>query len=618
MTLKFASLCRKSGRHNLAFSTLQSLLDDPESTVIPYNEPRVAFALIKQLWASGKQMDAFEHLSQLSTRVSSDKRLLARAHLKLGRWQLALREKTLDESPDILASILNPLLSATQLDPTWHKTWHAWALVNFEVVFIAETTGERRDISSHLINAIRGFFMSIYLGPGTNFQDTLRLLTLWFRHGAMTEVEAAMKEGFEKVSIDTWLQVIPQIIARIHTPVKRVQQMIHDLLANVGKSHPQALVYPVTVATKSNSVTRMQASSQLMAELRRYDVNLVDQALLVSTELIRVAILWQEMWNEGVEEASRLYFGDHNVKGMLEVLRPLHEILDRGPETMREISFQQAYGRDLQEANEWCRRYLKSGKTSDLNQAWDLYYHVFRRNNKQLPQLTTLELQYCSPKLQLAENLDLCVPGTYKANNPVVKIHSFAQTLSVIPSKQRPRKLTIRGSDGRQYQFLLKGHEDLRQDERVMQLFGLVNTLLANSPHTGEQHLSIHRYPVVPLSPNSGLIGWIPHSDTLHQLIKEYRESVKVPLNMEHRLMLQMAPDYDNLTLLQKVEVFEHALENTDGEDLNKVLWLKSKNSEGRAHLTRSLARTANQLHPLACRHVNGRQHSWSGRSSPQ
>jgi FKBP12-rapamycin complex-associated protein len=28
----------------------------------------------------------------------------------------------------------------------------------------------------------------------------------------------------------------------------------------------------------------------------------------------------------------------------------------------------------------------------------------------------------------------------------------------------------------------LKGHEDIRQDERVMQLFGLVNTLLAIDP----------------------------------------------------------------------------------------------------------------------------------------
>ena len=41
-----------------------------------------------------------------------------------------------------------------------------------------------------------------------------------------------------------------------------------------------------------------------------------------------------------------------------------------------------------------------------------------------------------------------------------------------------------------------------------------------------------------------------------------------------------MAPDYENLMLLQKVEVFEYALENTTGQDLYRVLWLKSTNSE--------------------------------------
>ncbi len=43
----------------------------------------------------------------------------------------------------------------------------------------------------------------------------------------------------------------------------------------------------------------------------------------------------------------------------------------------------------------------------------------------------------------------------------------------MIASKQHPRRLKMKGSDGKTYQYLLKGHEDLRQDERVMQLFGL-------------------------------------------------------------------------------------------------------------------------------------------------
>lgn len=41
-----------------------------------------------------------------------------------------------------------------------------------------------------------------------------------------------------------------------------------------------------------------------------------------------------------------------------------------------------------------------------------------------------------------------------------------------------------------------------------------------------------------------------------------------------------MAPDYDHLTLMEKVEVFEHAVNNTAGDDLAKLLWLKSPSSE--------------------------------------
>ena len=47
------------------------------------------------------------------------------------------------------------------------------------------------------------------------------------------------------------------------------------------------------------------------------------QALLVSTELIRVAILWGEMWHEALEQAYRRYFymDDQAVDVMLEVLQ---------------------------------------------------------------------------------------------------------------------------------------------------------------------------------------------------------------------------------------------------------------------------------------------------------
>ena len=50
------------------------------------------------------------------------------------------------------------------------------------------------------------------------------------------------------------------------------------------------------------------------------------------------------------------------------------------------------------------------------------------------------------------------------------------------------------GSDGCTYKFLLKGHEDLKQDERVMQLFGLINTLLAQQSKRAEQRVRFLGY----------------------------------------------------------------------------------------------------------------------------
>eukprot|EP00004_Rigifila_ramosa_P027283 TRINITY_DN882_c0_g1_i1.p1 TRINITY_DN882_c0_g1~~TRINITY_DN882_c0_g1_i1.p1 ORF type:complete len:2377 (-),score=590.06 TRINITY_DN882_c0_g1_i1:39-6899(-) len=608
--LKYAALCRKSGRLSMSHKVLMNLLGTDSSTPHPTETlpcTPVGFHYIKHIFATpGGKPEAFERLKAFVSRLNAMEpatsslsvaeihSLQARCRLKLGHWQRSLDE-ALDETS--IPEILGYFRSATEHDGQWYKAWHSYALMNFEVAsFYAKNTGKPDQISAHVVAAIAGFFRSVALGSGgsSGLQDTLRLLTLWFQHGATKDVEQALKEGFSSVSIDTWLEVIPQLIARIHSPVVPVRRLIHELLTSVGKEHPQALVFPLTVASKSQSDNRRTAALNIIEKMKQHSATLVEQASLVSEELIRVAILWHEMWHEGLEEASRLYFGDHNVEAMFATLKPLHDMLDKGPSTLRETSFQQAFGRDLKEAQEWCEKYQRSKKVPDLNQAWDLYYHVFRRINKQLPQLTTLELQYVSPKLQECKDLQLCVPGTYVAGGDLVRIGSFSTTLLVITSKQRPRKITIHGTDGVDYFYLLKGHEDLRQDERVMQLFGLANTLLASERETARRHLSITRYAVVPLSPNSGIIGWVPHCDTLHACIRDYREARKILLNIEHRLMLQMAPDYDNLTLMQKVEVFEYALENTTGQDLYKVLWLKSRNSEvwldRRTNYTRSLA----------------------------
>jgi len=566
-------------------------------------DPRISYVSMKFLWNFDQPDKALVSMRRFVENHSDGAsglagRLQARCHLRIGEWTRSSTD-ALNESS--IAAILNSYRAATELDPSWGKAWHSWALMNYDVIQWLLDNQEKPEASviKHAIPAITGFFKSISLAQDAALQDILRLLTLWFKHGANPEVEQVLIEGFNSVDINTWLEVIPQIIARINTPAAPIRKLINDVLCRVGHEHPQALIYPLTVAAKSQSVKRKAAADAVMGHMLQFSPTIVNQAVLVSQELIRVAILWHEIWHEALEEASRLFFSEKNIDGMFQVLEPVHAMMEKGAETVRETSFMQLFGRDLNDANDCCLRYkAKKAKglkeERDLNQAWDLYYHVYKNITKQLPQMTTLELQYVSPKLLEARELDLCVPGTYKAGRDIVSISSFAPTLTVMVSKQRPRRCTIHGSNGIDYQFLLKGHEDLRQDERVMQLFGLVNTLLSNDRDCCRQELNIQRYSVIPLSPKSGLIEWVPNCDTLHALIKDYRDSKKALVTIEHRIILQMAPDFEHLPLIKKIEVFLHTLEQTTGLDLYKVLWLKSRNSEvwleRRTNFTRSLA----------------------------
>ena len=240
-----------------------------------------------------------------------------------------------------------------------------------------------------------------------------------------------------------------------------------------------------------------------------------------------------------------------DIQGMLDTLLPLHHTLQLGSMTHRETAFISTYGTDLNEAYNCIIQYINIMKMKNLpiptqsipnrqgnlqhedtllHQAWDIYYSVFKKINTELTTITSLDLQYCSPALLQCRDLNLGVPGTYTTSGESVRIAYFGPTIGIIRSKQRPRKLKIYGHNGQEFVFLLKGHEDLRQDERAMQLFGLVNALLQHDSRLGgESHdLSIQRYAVIPLSPSAGLISWVPNSDTLHDLIRDFRDSKKV------------------------------------------------------------------------------------------
>jgi FKBP12-rapamycin complex-associated protein len=216
-------------------------------------------------------------LEELESQISKSQQ--ARCYAKLAHWNLELHEQDLDEA--IIPAMIETSKQAIEHDPDWHKAWRTWAVINYAALQCYSKKSENHPkIGSHLLPAVSGFIRSISVSPRENLQDTLRLLTLWFGYGYHKEIDTAVREGFKTLNIDTWLSVLPQLIARIH--VLHVRAGIGHLLSKLGEKHPQALVFPITVATKDPMRSRVAAARKIMMELKLHSSKLFQEAALVS------------------------------------------------------------------------------------------------------------------------------------------------------------------------------------------------------------------------------------------------------------------------------------------------------------------------------------------------
>jgi FKBP12-rapamycin complex-associated protein len=64
---------------------------------------------------------------------------------------------------------------------------------------------------------------------------------------------------------------------------------------------------------------------------------------------------------------------------MYQYIAPYHTLMEKEPETMNEIAFYQGYASDLLDAFAWLNRYMQTLSVADINQAWDIYYVIFRK-----------------------------------------------------------------------------------------------------------------------------------------------------------------------------------------------------------------------------------------------
>lgn len=67
---------------------------------------------------------------------------------------------------------------------------------------------------------------------------------------------------------------------------------------------------------------------------------------------------------------------------------------------------------------------------------------------------------------------------------------AFEDQITIMSSLQKPRKITIRGSDGKSYSFLCKPKDDLRKDARLMEFNAMIIKLLKKDSEARSRKLS--------------------------------------------------------------------------------------------------------------------------------
>jgi serine/threonine-protein kinase ATR len=81
-------------------------------------------------------------------------------------------------------------------------------------------------------------------------------------------------------------------------------------------------------------------------------------------------------------------------------------------------------------------------------------------------------------------------PATYRPmSGPLPMIKLFRDKIEVMSSLARPKKVTVMGTDQKDYNFLLKPKDDLRKDSRFHEFNSVINKIFKKDPEARKRRL---------------------------------------------------------------------------------------------------------------------------------
>lgn len=445
-----------------------------------------------------------------------------------------------------------------------------WAEVNIELSVV-----DPENIEKYITNAIDALAKCAQTSP--MFPDVVQLLNLFFENADKQEIfNSTAHSCIRTLSPKLLLQASPQLLVQLSQSSPEVAKFVHDTVFDLLKDHYHELVYSVSVMKYSKDKERAKMSRQILDEFRSLNPRAWEEVKLIRTTMLRAAVTWNEKVQQRITDAL-----DHVSVGMYDMARAsLASILSlvARPKCEMHENFRAKHRYALSQLESLLQNFNQQSPAA-VRQLSQWCKEMDEKLLEDIRRIRTLQLVSISPALAEKTDFVLAVPGTYKPSKPIIRIKYFVGQFSVYMSKQQPKDIVVMGDDGHFYQYLLKGHEDLRLDERIMQFFSVINSLLKkDSTFRGQL---IEAMSVIPLSISHGLVQWVPGTDTLRAIVEQHRKIHKKEPLMEYQMTESLGHStFDFMEPIQKLQIIEKIFRQVPDTDLADFFWLKSGNSE--------------------------------------
>ncbi|CAO3626259.1 unnamed protein product [Mucor hiemalis] len=380
---------------------------------------------------------------------------------------------------------------------------------------------------------------------------TLRILRILTKYGGA--LKKLYLEHIETVRVDVWKQVIPQLFAQLNHPDEFVRKIIGILINRICDEYPREIVYDVIVNSTSSKTNRDTKQSLDTIASRMMDRN---ELLWVSTrrmaeELEKITVLLEEKWQNKIaslqfdvmqqfskidqelerfdksgddEQRDKTFWEVYGnvMKFVILSIEPLYveTTQDSVVSTPHELWFKNTYEKHITQAYDLLK---KPASMKEYRRGWESFQKLYRQMMAETNKLRILELSQISPYLSEMKSTLIGIPGLHE-NDDSCFIDSFHNSVIVLPTKTKPKKLDMKGTDGKKYSYLFKGLEDLHLDERVMQLLSTTNGLLSETGATALRDIKARTYAVIPLSDHSGMIQWVNDATPFFALYKKWQK----------------------------------------------------------------------------------------------